>query len=62
MITGLIAIAPAAEVVAGSGSVPWSMMHIIGNEDMLERQFDDTLDVMHMRMMADFVGGFGMGF
>ncbi|KAK3361160.1 ammonium transporter AmtB-like domain-containing protein [Lasiosphaeria ovina] len=71
MITGLVAITPAAGVVAGwgaillglgSGSVPWVTMNILGKKStILERYFDDTLGVMHTHMVAGFVGGFGTG-
>ena len=70
MITGLVAITPAAGVVAGwgaillglgSGSVPWFTMNIVGKTDFLQRHFDDTLGVLHTHMVAGFVGGFGTG-
>ncbi|KAI0483177.1 ammonium transporter AmtB-like domain-containing protein [Xylariaceae sp. FL0804] len=70
MITGLVAITPAAGVVAGwgaillglgSGSVPWFTMNILGRTAFLQRHFDDTLGVMHTHLVAGFVGGFGTG-
>ncbi|KIH92605.1 ammonium transporter, Amt family [Sporothrix brasiliensis 5110] len=71
MITGLVAITPAAGYVAGwgaillglgSGSVPWFTMNIVAKKlSWLERHFDDTLGVMHTHMVAGFVGGFGTG-
>lgn len=71
MITGLVAITPAAGVVAGwgaillglgSGSIPWLTMNIVGKKvRFLEKHFDDTLGVMHTHMVAGFVGGFGTG-
>ncbi|KAF5542823.1 amt family ammonium transporter [Fusarium phyllophilum] len=71
MITGLVAITPAAGVVAGwgaillgvgSGSVPWFTMNILAKKmTFLERNFDDTLGVMHTHMVAGVVGGFGTG-
>lgn len=70
MITGLVAITPAAGVVAGwgaillgvgSGAVPWVSMNIIGKTKFFERHFDDTLGITHTHMVAGFVGGFGTG-
>ena len=71
MICGLVAITPAAGVVAGwgailigvgSGSVPWVSMNIVAKKvKFIERHFDDTLGVMHTHMVAGFVGGFGTG-
>jgi Amt family ammonium transporter len=52
MITGLVAITPAAGVVAGwgaiiigvvSGSLPWFTMNILGPRLALFRAVDDTL-------------------
>lgn len=70
MITGLVAITPAAGVVAGwgaillgvgSGTVPWVSMNILGRTSFMQRHFDDTLGIMHTHMVAGFVGGFGTG-
>ncbi len=71
MITGLVAITPAAGYVAGwgaillglgSGSVPWLTMNIVAKRfPAFERAFDDTLGVTHTHMVAGFVGGFGTG-
>ncbi|KAJ4410625.1 hypothetical protein N0V82_009175 [Gnomoniopsis sp. IMI 355080] len=70
MITGLVAITPAAGVVAGwgaillgvgSGIVPWVSMNILGKTAFMTRHFDDTLGIMHTHMVAGFVGGFGTG-
>lgn len=70
MITGLVAITPAAGVVAGwgaillgvgSGTVPWVSMNILGKTSFMTRHFDDTLGIMHTHMVAGFVGGFGTG-
>ncbi|KAH8683592.1 ammonium transporter AmtB-like domain-containing protein [Ilyonectria robusta] len=71
MITGLVAITPAAGVVAGwgaillglgSGSIPWFTMNIVAKKfPAFERNFDDTLGVTHTHMVAGFVGGFGTG-
>ncbi|KAK3938722.1 ammonium transporter [Diplogelasinospora grovesii] len=71
MITGLVAITPAAGVVAGwgaillglgSGSIPWFTMNVLAKKlKFLERHFDDTLGVVHTHMVAGFIGGFGTG-
>lgn len=70
MITGLVAITPAAGVVAGwgaillgagSGTIPWVTMNLLGKTKFLERHFDDTLGITHTHMVAGFVGGFGTG-
>ncbi|KAH8651409.1 ammonium transporter AmtB-like domain-containing protein [Xylariales sp. PMI_506] len=70
MITGLVAITPAAGVVAGwgaillglgSGSIPWLTMNILGKWEFFQRHFDDTLGVTHTHLVAGFVGGFGTG-
>lgn len=70
MITGLVAITPAAGVVAGwgaillglgSGTVPWLTMNLVGKTPFFARHFDDTLGVTHTHMVAGFVGGFGTG-
>lgn len=69
MITGLVAITPAAGVVAGwgailiglgSGIVPWISMNIVGRTKLM-RQVDDTLDVFHTHFMGAIVGGIGTG-
>lgn len=71
MITGLVAITPAAGVVAGwgaillgvgSGSVPWFTMNIVGKKlTFLERHFDDTLGIGHTHLISGLVGGVGTG-
>jgi Amt family ammonium transporter len=71
MITGLVAITPAAGFVAGwgaillglgSGSIPWFTMNILGKKwKFLERHFDDTLGVVHTHMVAGLLGGIGTG-
>jgi ammonium transporter, Amt family len=70
MITGLVAITPAAGFVAGwgaillgvgSGIIPWASMNIMGKTKFFERHFDDTLGVTHTHMVAGFIGGFGTG-
>ncbi|KAL2057481.1 hypothetical protein ABVK25_002534 [Lepraria finkii] len=69
MITGLVAITPAAGVVAGwgaillgvgSGVVPWISMNILGRTKIM-RQVDDTLDVFHTHFVGAIVGGVGTG-
>ena len=69
MITGLVAITPAAGVVAGwgaillglgSGTVPWISMNILGRTKIM-RQVDDTLDVFHTDFVGAIVGGVGTG-
>ena len=71
MITGLVAITPAAGVVAGwgaillglgSGSIPWFTMNILHKRwRWFVENFDDTLGVMHTHLVAGVVGGFGTG-
>lgn len=70
MITGLVAITPAAGVVAGwgaiiigvfSGSIPWVTMNILGKKLQLFHWVDDTLGVFHTHLVAGVVGGFLVG-
>ena len=69
MITGLVAITPAAGVVAGwgaillgvgSGVVPWISMNVVGRTKIM-RHIDDTLDVFHTHLVGSVVGGIGTG-
>ena len=69
MTTGLVAITPAAGVVAGwgaitigalSGSIPWVTMNILGKTKIM-KQVDDTLGIFHTHMVAGFLGGFCVG-
>lgn len=69
MITGLVAITPAAGVVAGwgaillglgSGTIPWISMNIFGRTQLM-RKVDDTLDVFHTHFVGAIVGGVGTG-
>jgi len=69
MITGLVAITPAAGVVAGwgaiiigflSGSIPWVSMNILGKTKYFA-MVDDTLGVFHTHAVAGFVGGMCAG-
>lgn len=70
MITGLVAITPAAGVVAGwgafiiglcSGSLPWVTMNILGKRLALFRAVDDCLGIFHTHAVAGFTGGFLVG-
>jgi Amt family ammonium transporter len=69
MITGLVAITPAAGVVAGwgaisigalSGSIPWVTMNVLGKTKFMYH-IDDTLGVFHTHLVAGFLGGFLTG-
>lgn len=66
MITGLVAITPAAGVVSGygaliigvfSGVIPWLSMNIAGKRLSLFRKVDDTLGVFHTHAVAGLLGG-----
>jgi ammonium transporter, Amt family len=70
MITGLVAITPAAGVIAGwgaivmgvlSGSIPWVSMNIIGKKVRFFRMVDDTLGVYHTHLVAGVTGGMMAG-
>ncbi|QIW99521.1 hypothetical protein AMS68_005039 [Peltaster fructicola] len=71
MITGLVAITPAAGVVAGwgaiiigicSGTIPWISMNVAGKRSILFTKWvDDTLGITHTHMVAGAVGGFLTG-
>ena len=71
MITGLVAITPAAGVIPGwacfvmgmcSGSIPWISMNILGKRTKLFTHYvDDTLGITHTHMVAGTVGGFLVG-
>ncbi|KAF2481320.1 amt family ammonium transporter [Neohortaea acidophila] len=71
MITGLVAITPAAGVIAGwgaiimgvcSGTVPWLSMNIAGKRMRLfTHHVDDTLGITHTHMVAGALGGFLVG-
>jgi len=70
MITGLVAITPAAGVVAGwgaiiigalSGTIPWLTMNIMGKKVAYFRKIDDVLGIFHTHCVAGFVGGFSVG-
>lgn len=70
MITGLVAITPAAGFVAGwgaialgvgSGVIPWISMNIAGRRMSLFAHVDDTLEVFHTHFVGALVGGIGTG-
>jgi len=71
MITGLVAITPAAGVVAGwgaiilgtvSGSVPWFTMNFVGKRfSLFTHHVDDALGIFHTHGVAGFLGGFLTG-
>ena len=69
MITGLVAITPAAGVVPGwgaiiigviSGSIPWISMNVLGKTKLMYH-VDDTLGVFHTHLVPGFLGGFLTG-
>ncbi|KAI9287344.1 ammonium transporter [Umbelopsis sp. AD052] len=69
MITGLVAITPAAGVIAGwgaivmgvcSGAIPWLSMNYLGRTALM-RKVDDCLGVFHTHAVAGVVGGFMTG-
>ncbi|AEM46474.1 ammonium transporter [Acidithiobacillus ferrivorans SS3] len=69
MITGLVAITPAAGVVDGwgaiaigiaSGIIPWLSMNLLG-KTALFRKVDDTLGVFHTHAVAGVLGGIMAG-
>lgn len=70
MITGLVAITPAAGVVHGwgaicigfaSGSIPWLSMNIMGKKVAYFQKIDDVLGIFHTHCVAGFVGGMCSG-
>jgi Amt family ammonium transporter len=70
MITGLVAITPAAGFVAGwgaiclavgSGAVPWFTMNILTRKVRWFRHVDDSIGVFHTHFVAAIVGGVGTG-
>jgi Amt family ammonium transporter len=69
MITGLVAITPAAGFVDGYGAiavgvlgsvVPWFTLNKLGNLSFLKR-VDDTFSVIHTHGVAGLMGGLGVG-
>lgn len=70
MICGLVAITPAAGVIAGwsaiclglgSGTVPWLSMNIFGKKVAFMRAVDDVLGVFHTHLVAGLIGGCATG-
>jgi Amt family ammonium transporter len=70
IITGLVAITPAAGFVAGwgafilgicSGSIPWVTLNLGKRHISALQHVDDTLDVFHTHFVAAIVGGFLTG-
>jgi Amt family ammonium transporter len=71
MITGLVAITPAAGYVNGTGAIilgivaaalPWATWNWLGQgKTALFRKVDDTLGVIHTHGVAAIVGGLGTG-
>lgn len=70
MITGLVAITPAAGVVAGwgaiifgvaSGTIPWFTMNKLNKHIPYVRDVDDVLGVLHTHAIAGSTGGFLVG-
>jgi Amt family ammonium transporter len=71
MITGLVAITPAAGYVNGTGAIiigivaaalPWMTWNWLGQgKTALFRKVDDTLGVIHTHGVAAIVGGLGVG-
>ncbi len=71
MITGLVAITPAAGYVNGTGAailgvfaaaLPWMTWNFFGNgKTWLFRKVDDVLGVIHTHGVAAIVGGIGTG-
>lgn len=70
VISGLVAITPAAGVVAGwgaiiigvfSGSVPWLSLNVLGKTFIFTKYVDDTLGTFHTHAVGGFVGGFLVG-
>lgn len=69
LITGLVAITPAAGVITGwgaivmgllSGSIPWVSMNFLGKTALFNK-VDDCLGVFHTHLVAGVVGGFMTG-
>jgi Amt family ammonium transporter len=70
MITGLVAITPAAGVIDGwgaivmgilSGSIPWFSMNVMGKKLRFFYLVDDCLGVYHTHMVAGSLGGMMTG-
>lgn len=70
IITGLVAITPAAGFVAGwgaiimggaSGSVPWLSMNILGKQKWFLEFADDVVGDFHTHLVGGVLGGFMTG-
>jgi len=70
MITGLVAITPAAGYINGwaaiifgcvSGSVPWFTMMVLGKKLWILQQVDDTLGLLHTHCVSGILGGSMVG-
>lgn len=70
VISGLVAITPAAGVVAGwgafiigigSGSIPWISLNVLGKTSLFTKHVDDTLGTFHTHAVGGVVGGFLVG-
>jgi len=70
MITGLVAITPAAGVETGwgaiaigalSGTIPWFTMNKLAKHIPYFRDIDDTLGIFHTHAVAGCTGGFMTG-
>src|SRR5260370_31832738 len=70
MITGLVAITPAAGYVNGYGailigvvasSIPWFTMNVVANKAAIFKRVDDTLGVIHTHGFAGLIGGLMVG-
>lgn len=70
MITGLVAITPAAGFIDGwaalvfglvSGSLPWVSMNVLGKTKLFTKHVDDVLGITHTHMVTGAIGGFMTG-
>lgn len=70
IITGLVAITPAAGYVAGwgaiviglcSGSIPWISMNILGKQKWFLEAVDDVVGDFHTHLVGGVLGGFLTG-
>lgn len=71
MITGLVAITPAAGVIDGwaaivfglfSGTIPWMSMNFAGKKwSLFTHHVDDCIGITHTHMVAGALGGFMTG-
>lgn len=69
MICGLVAITPAAGIIAGWSAIaigcgcgiPWLSMNILGNKVAFMRSVDDVFGVFHTHFVAGLLGGCATG-